>query len=92
MAGGNTAQAPQVTVLIGAYNNEATLARGVESMLAQSVRDIEILVVDDGSTDSTAHVAASLTERDARVRLLRMPRNVGIARSLNTGIRAARRR
>jgi glycosyltransferase involved in cell wall biosynthesis len=90
MAGGDITQAPHVTVLIGAYNNEATLAKAVESMLAQSVSDIEVLVVDDGSTDSTAQVAASLTDHDARVRLLRMPRNVGIARSLNAGMRAAK--
>jgi len=76
-------------VLIGAYNNEATLERAVRSMLAQTVSELELLIVDDGSTDGTAAVAGRIAAQDERVRVLTMDRNMGIALSLNAGLRAA---
>jgi glycosyltransferase involved in cell wall biosynthesis len=80
---------PCVSVLIGAYNNARTLRQAASSMLGQTVRDLEVLIVDDGSSDATADVAAALAHEDSRVRVLTMPGNVGIARSLNAGISAA---
>jgi glycosyltransferase involved in cell wall biosynthesis len=81
---------PRITVLIGAYNHEDTLPRAVESMLAQTVAESEVIVIDDGSTDRSSEVAESLAGEDPRVRVLRMEGNVGIARSLNAGLREAR--
>jgi glycosyltransferase involved in cell wall biosynthesis len=81
---------PRITVLIGAYNHEATLPRAVASMLAQTVEDLELIVIDDGSTDRSAEVAESLAAGDSRVRVLRMGENVGIARSLNAALSEAR--
>lgn len=81
---------PRVTALIGAYNNAATLERAARSMLAQTVGELEVLIVDDGSQDETPEIAGRLTAEDSRVRLLRMKSNVGIARSLNAGLAAAR--
>jgi glycosyltransferase involved in cell wall biosynthesis len=81
---------PRITVLIGAYNHEDTLSRAVESMLVQTVEDLELIVLDDGSTDGSAEVAASLAAGDSRVRVLAMGENVGIARSLNAALREAR--
>ena len=81
---------PRITVLIGAYNHEATLPRAVESMLAQTVKDLELIVIDDGSTDRSVAVAESLAAMDARVRIIPMGVNVGIARSLNAALREAR--
>jgi glycosyltransferase involved in cell wall biosynthesis len=80
---------PRATVLIGAYNSAATLPAAIESVLAQTMRDLELIVVDDGSRDESAAVAAAAARDDPRVRLLQMPGNVGIARSLNEGIAAA---
>lgn len=82
--------APRVTVLIGSYDNAATLPRAIDSILAQSVAELELIVIDDGSTDATAELTADYTRRDRRVRLLSMGRNVGISASLNAGLRAAR--
>lgn len=79
---------PQVSVLIGAFNNGQTLGRAVESMLAQTVDDVEVLIVDDGSTDDTAAAAAAIAKADSRVRVLTMPSNRGIAASLNSGLAA----
>lgn len=80
---------PRITVLIGAYNNASTLERAASSMLEQTVDELELMIVDDGSQDGTAGVAARIAEGDPRARVLRMPQNVGIARSLNAGIDAA---
>ncbi len=80
---------PRVSAVIGSFNNAATLERAVRSMLGQTVEDLELLIVDDGSRDQTADVAADSARRDARVRVLTMPENVGIARSLNEALEAA---
>jgi glycosyltransferase involved in cell wall biosynthesis len=80
---------PRVSVLIGAFNNATTLERAARSMLDQTVAEIELLIIDDGSTDGTADVAARIATGDPRARVLAMPTNVGIARSLNAGLEAA---
>jgi glycosyltransferase involved in cell wall biosynthesis len=78
----------RVTVLIGAFNSAPTLRRAIDAVLDQTVSDLELIVVDDGSTDDSAAIARAVD--DPRVRVLSMGRNVGIARSLNAGIEAAR--
>ncbi|HVO53947.1 MAG TPA: glycosyltransferase family 2 protein [Solirubrobacterales bacterium] len=80
---------PAVTVLIGAYDNEETVARAVASILAQSERRLELIVIDDGSRDRSAAVAEEAIGADPRGRVMRMGRNLGIARSLNAGLEAA---
>jgi len=77
---------PRATVLIGAYNSAATLDAAIAGILGQTVADLELIVVDDGSADDSAALAEAAAARDPRVSLLRMPGNVGIARSLNAGI------
>ena len=77
---------PKVTVLIGAYNNAATLPQAIRSILDQTVRDLELLVVDDGSSDETASVVSAV--EDQRLRYLPLEHQ-GIARSLNFGLQAA---
>ena len=80
---------PAVTVLIGAYENERTVARAITSILAQTEQSLELIVIDDGSSDRSAAVAAEAIGDDPRGRVLRLERNQGIARSLNEGLRAA---
>ena len=77
---------PQVSVVIPAYNAALYLRTAIDSVLAQTLADVEIIVVDDGSSDDTANVAASFGER---VRLLRQ-RNAGVSAARNRGIEAAR--
>ena len=60
------------TVVMPAYNAEATVADAIRSVLRQSRQDFEIVVVDDGSSDSTAARVAAF-EREHRVRLIRQP-------------------
>jgi len=78
--------AADVSVIVPAYNAEATLAAALRSVLQQSVPPLEVLVVDDGSNDGTAAVAAQFSPM---VRLIQQ-RNGGPGSARNTGIRAAR--
>lgn len=77
-----------VSVVIPAYNAECTLGATLDSVCAQSHRALEIIVVDDGSTDATAEIAQVRATRDPRVRVLRTP-NRGVAAARNAGIRAS---
>lgn len=77
---------PLVSVVIPAYNAARTLTATVESALAQTVQDFEIVIVDDGSRDATLEVARSIA--DPRVRVLSQA-NGGAAAARNTGVRAA---
>ncbi|MEQ4715099.1 CDP-glycerol glycerophosphotransferase family protein [Nonomuraea sp. B19D2] len=81
---------PDCTVVVISYNDAARLPRAVRSVLGQSLRDLEVIVVDDASTDGTPEVAARLMERDRRVRYLRRPVNSGgCGAPRNYGIDAA---
>jgi hypothetical protein len=78
-----------VSVVIPVWNGERYLAEAVESVLAQTHTDFELIIVDDGSTDGTAQIAESYARRDPRVRLVRQP-NQGVAAARNTGLEVAR--
>ncbi len=80
---------PLVSVLIGCWNNAATLRAAADSILAQTLIDLELILVDDGSTDPTPQLAADLQSADPRVRYLPLT-HMGISRSLNEGLHAAR--
>jgi glycosyltransferase involved in cell wall biosynthesis len=81
---------PRVTVLVGSYNGAGKIGRALGSILAQTVSDLEVIVIDDGSTDGTVEVVRAVQSRDPRVRLEVLNRNVGIALSLNRGLSLAR--
>jgi glycosyltransferase involved in cell wall biosynthesis len=80
---------PTVSVVVAAWNAEATLERAVRSALGQTLREVEVIVVDDASADGTAGLAARLAEEDPRVRLVRLGRNGGPAAARNAGLDAA---
>ena len=78
---------PPVSVIVPAYNEEVGIAGAVRSLAGSDYPDLEVIVVDDGSTDGTAAIVAAMD--DPRVRLLRQA-NAGKPAALNTGIAAAR--
>ena len=80
--------ASRVTVLLAVYNGERYLREAVDSVLAQTFSDFELLVVDDGSTDGTEEILHSY--RDPRIRVLRNEQNHGLTSSLNRGLASAR--
>jgi glycosyltransferase involved in cell wall biosynthesis len=85
-----TGRSPKVSVVLPTYNRLRVLPRAVDSVLSQSFRDLELLLVDDASADGTAEWAQALALRDPRVRLLRHPQNRGGAAARNTALAAAR--
>lgn len=68
---------PDCTVVVITYNDAARLPRAVRSVLGQTLRDLEVIIVDDASTDATPDVAADLVRADSRVRHLRRGLNSG---------------
>lgn len=80
---------PLATVALTAFNAEDTIERALASALAQDWRPIEILVVDDASTDATADRVAAVAARNPEVRLIRHPENRGVAAARNTLLEAA---
>lgn len=80
---------PLVSVVVPTHNRAARLEKAIRSALGQTVGDLEILVVDDGSSDGTPDVIGRLSERDARVRAIRLSAGSGAAAARNAGIRAA---
>jgi len=82
--------APLVSVLLAVSNGEKYLRAALESVLRQTVSDLELIVVDDGSTDATPEALAQVD--DARMRVLRNDERLGLAASLNRGLDEARGR
>ncbi|MCP5432738.1 MAG: glycosyltransferase family 2 protein [Alphaproteobacteria bacterium] len=80
---------PLVSVVVPAFNAERTLAETLASAADQTHRELEILVVDDGSTDATADLVRAFAARDGRVRLIPKA-NGGVAAARNAGISEAR--
>ena len=78
-----------VSVIVPAHNAEPFLEAALRSALAQSYGRLEVIVIDDGSTDGSARIAARVAADDRRVRLIRCKTNVGAARARNAGIEAA---
>ena len=81
-------QGPLVTVLMTVYNGLPYLPEAVESVLRQTVEDLELLVIDDASTDGSIECVRRFS--DPRIRLVCNERNLGQARSLNRGLELAR--
>jgi len=77
-----------ISVIIPSYNRAATLPMAIESVLGQTYRDIELIIVDDGSTDGTEGLIRSIT--DSRLRYIKLEKNGGACRARNIGIDAAR--
>ncbi len=81
-------RAPRVSVVMPAYDREATLRESIDSVLAQTFRDFELVVIDDGSSDRTAEIADSTG--DPRVRVVRNERNLGVTVTRARGLELAR--
>lgn len=74
---------PKVTVLMSVYNGADYLKDAIESVLNQTLREIDFLIIDDASTDDSNAIIRSY--QDPRIRILKNSRNIGLTRSLNRG-------
>lgn len=85
---------PRATPLLGiglpVYNGAAHLRTSIESLLAQDVADLELVIVDNASTDDTAAICAEYAVSDPRVRYLRNPENIGAARNFSRAFESSR--
>ena len=79
---------PIISVIVPVYNAEPFLSRCVDSLLSQTLQDIEVVLVDDGSTDSSKALCEQYATNDARVKVVSQP-NRGVAMARQTGIDAA---
>jgi GT2 family glycosyltransferase len=77
---------PIVSVLMAAYNGEAFVAQAIESLQRQSISEIEIVVVNDGSTDKTLQVLETMAVADSRIRVVNMGTNKGCVAARNLGL------
>jgi succinoglycan biosynthesis protein ExoO len=79
-----------VTVVIPVYNSAATLRRAALSALSQTIRPLEVLIVDDGSHDDSAAEAGRIAAMDERARVIALPENRGKPHAMNHAVEAAR--
>lgn len=86
----NLDKRPLVSVLIAAFNAEDTIGQAIRSVLSQTWGNLELIVVDDGSSDATAARVAEFAENDGRVRLLRSERRGGPYSARNEALTIAR--
>jgi len=80
---------PKVSVCIDVYNYADFLPKAIESALAQTLSDLEVIVVDDCSTDDSYAVACRYAQQDARVRVQRNPANLGMVKNRNACLKLA---
>ncbi|HKF50792.1 MAG TPA: glycosyltransferase [Candidatus Acidoferrales bacterium] len=79
----------RISVVMSVYNGQEYLPEAVDSILTQTFRDFEFIIIDDGSVDKTAEILTRYAERDSRIRII-SHENKGRAASLNIGIEAAK--
>lgn len=78
---------PVVSVIMSVYNGETHLAQAIESIIKQTYKAIEFIIIDDASTDNSPAILKEFAERDQRIRVMRNQENIGLTRSLNKGLR-----
>ncbi len=81
---------PRISVVMTTYNGERFLSEAIESILKQSLTDLELIVVDDGSMDCSGSIIRSFCVRDSRVRGIFLDQNLGIPKAANRGLQIAR--
>lgn len=81
---------PRVSVIMPAYRCEKTIENSIRSALSQTVPDIEVIVANDASDDGLTDILDRLQKKDARLRVIQIRTNIGVAEARNRGIAAAK--
>ena len=81
-----------VSVVLPAYEAADFVGNAVRSVLSQTLTDLEVLLVDDGSSDGTAQAAQAAAGGDGELRVIQQPRNAGVSAARNVALRVARGR
>ena len=81
---------PTVSIIVACYNSQSTIARTIDSILAQSFKNWELIIIDDCSTDNSASIIKNYADNDSRIIYLKTSRNTGAPSSpRNIGIKNA---
>ncbi len=80
----------RVSIILPTYNGALRIASAIESIRTQSYQEWELLIIDDGSTDDTESIVSDFSNSDSRIRYIKNTHNLGIQKSLNSGLREAR--
>jgi glycosyltransferase involved in cell wall biosynthesis len=83
-------ETPRLSVGMPVYNGERFIAQAIESILSQTFRDLELVICDNASTDSTEQICREYAGRDQRVRYYRNPQNYGASRNYNLVVELAK--
>lgn len=83
-------QQPLISVIMGAYNSADYIGEAIESILNQSEKDFEFLIIEDCSTDSTLSIVSEYAQRDNRIRIIQNQKNKGLGYSLHLGVNEAK--
>lgn len=82
-----TTAKPRISVIMSVYNGERYLREAIDSILNQTFKDFEFIIVDDGSTDNSLSIIQSY--RDKRLKLIKNEKNIGLTKSLNNALKTA---
>lgn len=82
-------KSPLISVITPAYNAEKYISETIESILQQSFKDFEFIIIDDKSTDQTRKIIEEYSKKDARIKLFSNSSNLGIAGNRNKGVKLA---
>ena len=77
----------RISVLLAVYNGASHLSESIQSILDQTFRDFEFVIVNDGSTDETKQILETFKKQDSRIKLIQNDTNIGLTRSLNSGFK-----
>jgi len=80
---------PLVSVIMPSYNHERFVSEAIESILNQTLDDLELIIIDDASKDNSRRIIEDFSKKDNRIKTIFHERNMGIARTVNDGIEAA---
>ena len=79
----------KISIIIPIYNVEKYIAQAMESVVNQTMRDIEIICVNDCGTDNSMQIVNQFAKKDTRIKVINNPHNMGIADTRNVGLNAA---
>ena len=79
-------ETPKVSVIIATYNRSHLISRAIQSILNQTYKNIEVIIVDDSSTNKTQNIISEFNQKDTRIVYIRNKNRLGFAKSLNKGI------
>jgi glycosyltransferase involved in cell wall biosynthesis len=86
----DTNMKPKISIIMPTFNRAKYIAEAIRSVQSQTLREWELIVIDDGSTDNTESIVRDLTEKDGRISYFKNERNLGIAKTRNRGVSLAK--